>query len=208
MREAGRSRPMTCMAVLLAAILSTPVCSADRATEPRNSATYDCGTTALYTLLALEGRPTRLDQVKSRLPALDPRGYSLAQLRIAARACGLVVSGVRLPRNDRAPDRPALVFLEREGHGHFLVIRPVGHSGRLIQVMDSVGAPSVVDAAELHHSPEWTGLALIPARSDWSLRVSALVLAAAILSLFSLLIMSHRRGRATGEKQCPPVSDS
>ncbi len=90
----------------------------------------------------------------------------MADLRDAARAHGLVLTGVTLRRDGAAPDRPALVFMKREGHGHFLIIRPVGHSGRLVQIIDTIGDPSITDAAELYATPQWTGIALVPTRHN------------------------------------------
>lgn len=121
----------------------------------------------------------------------------MAELREAARACGLTLVGVRLPRSGHAPDRPALVFLEGEDHGHFLVVRPVGHSGKLIQVIDSIGDPVVMDAADLYASNQWTGLALVPVRPNWPLRIAVGLM---ILSGFSfVLLLAASRSRAARE---------
>lgn len=134
---------------------------------------YNCGFMALSTLSRLEGSPIEPDQLRSHLPAPKPAGYSMKELRDAARACGLGLSGVRLSTGDRSPNRPVLFFLKRRSHGHFVVVRPVGSSGKMVQVIDSAADPEVMDAAVLYASPEWTGLALVPVRPNWPLRIAS-----------------------------------
>ena len=58
--------------------------------------------------------------------------------------------------------------MKRTQHGHFLVIRPVGHTGKLVQIVDSLQSPEVIDKSVLLASPEWTGLALVPGRISWT----------------------------------------
>ena len=82
------------------------------------------------------------------------------------------MSGVLLKKREDAIDRPMLVFLRRKGHGHYVVVRPVGHTGKLVQVIDNFGPPEVVDKATLLASPVWTGIALL--RESRSNRTSLL----------------------------------
>lgn len=151
---------------LLIGMMAGPVTG----TEPDGAERFDCGALALHTLLSLEGRETSLQTIREHLPPPHPEGYSLAELKDAAKSCGLALVGVKLNRSDHAPDRSALVLTQLEEHGHFLVVRPVGHSGKLIQVIDPIGDPIVMDAADLYASRQWTGLALIPHRPNWPLR--------------------------------------
>jgi hypothetical protein len=176
---------------LIAAIWSRPGLGEEA--PDRTAALYDCGTQALYTLLQLEGRPTDLRRLESHLPVPTPRGYSMGQLRDAAGFCGLELIGVRLRGGARAPDRPALAFLKRGPHGHFVVIRPVGHTGKLVQVIDPSGPIDVTDAANLYASREWTGLALIPARPNWSVRATLLTILILGPALPLLAIRLYRR---------------
>jgi hypothetical protein len=131
-----------------------------------HAATYDCGTLALYTLLSLEGRPADLRALERALPPPNRQGFSLADLRRAAGVSGLSVRGVKL-RSDQPLERPALAFVKRGQHGHYLVIRPVGHTGKLVQTIDPSGEVDVIEAADLCSRPEWTGLALVPDRPNW-----------------------------------------
>lgn len=146
----------------------------------REETRLDCGVLALHTLLALEGRETTLGTIEAALPPSPVGGYSLAQLQDAARTCGLSLDGLQLARGKRAPDRPALLHLKRGPHGHFVVVRPVGHSGQLVQVLDVAEEPFVTDAAEISASPEWTGLALVPRRRAWVTQVGYLWFAACL----------------------------
>lgn len=124
--------------------------------------TYDCGTLSLYTLLRVRGEHVGLQQVASALPSPSPLGFSMKELQTAAGKFGCPLEGVRLPRTRQAPERPLIALVSRGDHGHYIVLRPVGHTKRLVQVIDSAVAPIVIDAESLYLSPEWTGLALVP----------------------------------------------
>jgi hypothetical protein len=89
--------------------------------------------------------------------------YTLGELRAAAERAGFPLDGIRL-RRDRAPQRASLVYLHNGRFGHFNVIRPVGHSGTLVQVLDGDKHARVVDFPTLYSRAEWTGLALVPSR--------------------------------------------
>ena len=86
----------------------------------------------------------------------------MRQLREAARGCGLNLEGILSVEKIQAPDRPFLAYLKRGQHGHFVVIRPVGRLGRMVQLFDNDREAEVFDLSELTSSPEWTGLALRP----------------------------------------------
>ncbi|MDE2509310.1 MAG: hypothetical protein KGM43_19080 [Planctomycetota bacterium] len=153
---------------------------------------YDCGTIALYNLHHLERGTADLDAIERALPQLRPGGYSMKELRDASRTLGLALTGVLLNKEERALDRPMLVFLKRSKHGHFLVIRPVGHTGKLIQVIDSIQQLDVIDKSTLLASSEWTGLALVPSRPNWMLRIAGGV--ATGLAVVGFIATRARRG--------------
>jgi len=161
----------TLLSALLLVASSSLGAARDQKASDAAAPLYDCGTLALYNLLYLEGRRTDLRRLESVLPSPEPRGYSMKELQSAARACGLNLGGAALGRDDRAIDRPMIVFVRQEGHGHFIVIRPVGHTGRLVQVIDRNRAPDVLDKSDLYSSDGWTGLALIPRRYTWTVPV-------------------------------------
>jgi hypothetical protein len=156
-----RRNPGGPVAWAVAAILAfAPCVQADDET-----ARHDCGATALAILLRFEGQGASLEQVEGMLPPASPRGHSLAELRDAARTLGLRLEGVRLrPGDVLALDRPIIVHLQRGDVGHYVAVRPVGHTGKLVQLLDNVRDPEVMDAALLLSAREWTGLALVPPR--------------------------------------------
>ena len=80
----------------------------------------------------------------------------------ASLALGLPLRGVSLDLTDTPLDRPALVHLKRGNEGHFVVIRPVGHSGKLVQVIDPIDGVEVLDTQVLLSSAFWTGHAFDP----------------------------------------------
>lgn len=163
-----RSRAFAWATIFAVLLLFVGRASADG--EPAEGPAFDCGTLALYTLIRLEGHPVDLKALEARLPAPRDRGYSMEDLRVAARSFDLNLSGVHVLASDYAPDRPILAFIRLRPHGHYFVIRPVGHTGRLVQVLDSNREPYVLDATGLYNSPEWTGIALIPDRPNWPAR--------------------------------------
>lgn len=155
---------------MVLAIVVTPSLSLADSPAKTVESSYGCGVLALYYLLRLEDRPVNLRHVDANLPIRGDHGHSLGDLRNAARRCGLELTGVYL-RKSNILDRPAMVFLKSGDHGHFVVVRPVGNKGKMVQILDSISEPEVLDASDLYNTPEWTGLALIPARPNWTLRV-------------------------------------
>ncbi len=186
--------------VALSDTADTPVAAAEPpiAIDPEP----DCGTIALFNLLRFIGQDATLDEVKSTLEAHPPGGFSLEELREGARRLGAELVGVRMDQVDGAPDRPILAYVDRDGHGHFLVVRPVGHTGKLLQVLDGVQPPEVMDASTLQAMPSWTGLSLAPVRSDWLSSANlALTLAAALLLVVWIIPRTCRRIRmSTGPR--------
>ena len=148
---------------------------------------YDCGVKALYFLLDLEGRRSSLPEVAGP-GAGDPAGRTPAELRELARRRGLDLEGVRLRGGSGSLDRPAIAFIRVDGHGHYIVLRPVGPSGRMIQVLDPNREPYLLDATELDAEPGWTGIALIPRRRDWNFGLvrSSLVVVCGICLLLAV----------------------
>jgi hypothetical protein len=145
-------------AVVFLTLLVGPVA----ADEDEPHASIDCGPSALYNLSRLVGQPLGLDEIRSHLPMSRSGNFSMEELSRSALACGLRLRGVLLAKGEeRAIDRPMLVFLNRGEHGHFLVVRPVGTSGKLVQVVDSANPPTVMDKSTLLAAKSWTGLALI-----------------------------------------------
>ncbi len=75
------------------------------------------------------------------------------------------------------------------------MIRPVGHTGLLIQMLDGDRTPMVLDVEQLFGSPLWTGFALIPRRTNPPM------LAAGGVSLVSIvafgIVSWYARGRAS-----------
>ncbi len=142
------------------------------AEEPKSSAEprVDCGVSALFLLLRLEGREADLAALVESLPPRPAAGYSLKELRNEARRRGVPLRGVQLKSGER-PEGPSIVFFGDGGHGHYVVARPVGHSGKLVQVLDPNFTPQVLDSEEFEARTLWTGLALVPDPPRWPGRI-------------------------------------
>ncbi len=157
---------------------------------------WDCGAKALYQMLRLEGRPVELSRLIELLGPSTSEGRSFLSLRRAAGECGLNLEAVALSKSQSSLNGPALAFIRGENEGHFLVVRPVGHTGRLVQILDGDNDPSVIDVESLRASPAWTGLILIPKRTNWPAVVSVVVFLASTLAL-ALRLIIHRSRRST-----------
>jgi ABC-type bacteriocin/lantibiotic exporter with double-glycine peptidase domain len=180
---------------LLSGVLSPLAAVADAAEDqPVAAVEVDCGLASLYLLLRLEGHPVALPSLASQLPPLPAEGHSLRDLRDVARGLGLRVTGMLLPTGQPAPRSTCLAFVNRGGHGHFLVLRPVGHTGKLVQVFDGLGGPVVLDWTNLRGSPEWTGLVLLTDQtSAWPRIASVLVLAGGLSVVLAVPRLRRRR---------------
>ena len=172
--------------------------------EPNTAETpYDCGPLALYTILRLEGRDADLDRIESLLPMPRAAGSTLKELQVASRVCGLSLFGARLDDGSLSLDRPAIVYLQRRPHGHFIVVRPLGRSGSRVQVFDPAGPPRVLDAADLADRSDWTGLALLPERST---RFIGAAIGTLVGAAFFLVALDHCRRHWLRRRTCDVVA--
>ncbi len=79
-----------------------------------------------------------------------------------------------------------LVYLKQGEHGHFIVVRPVGRMGKMVQVLDNDQDVLVTDLTDLTSAVEWAGLSLRPIHVDWPGRfgvVSAIIASCLCLAL-------------------------
>lgn len=137
----------------------------------------DCGVAALYALLKVEGRSVKLAEVHQSLAEGAEGLVTMKDLRDAAAGLGLILEGRKLTER---PSRATIAHVKL-GSGHFLVVRPVGTTGKLVQVLDGQRLPFVIDWENLARSELWSGVGLTPrpilARSHWLMAVSGAGLA-------------------------------
>jgi hypothetical protein len=154
------------VAVLTACITLSAIPLSAPAEEPRDDEQRinDCGVNCLYTLLRLSGRKVDLSALRATLPPPGASGYSMAELREAAGRFGLGLAGVRLAPRDMPLDRPVIVLRMADARGHYVVLKPVGQTGTMVQVLDFPKPPRIMDYSRILASEEWTGLALVPDR--------------------------------------------
>jgi Peptidase C39 family len=161
-----------------------------RTAESDQPMKVDCGVNALYLLLQLEGNAVTLQKIDALLPPRRPDGYSMAELSGAARSLGLNLDGIRFGKGDRALTRPAIAFLKRGKNGHFAVLRPVGTTGTMVQIIDPPSPPWIADYDRIFAAKPWTGRILV-ARNSWLLG-NAVPLMTALFG-FTLLVVALRR---------------
>ena len=160
----------------------------------RKAGPTDCGSLALYHLLRLEGRPIDLDRLTAALPSPGAEGLSFLDLRDAAGHLGMPLDAVVLTKQRSAIAAPVLAFIKVEHEGHFLVVRPIGHTGNLVQIIDGERTPIVVEAARLYSSTGWTGLALIPRRNNYFI-ITALAISLVCFIAIAFRVWARRRTR-------------
>ena len=115
-----------------------------------------------YILAHFLGRPCSLRSLeKVRQSGEDPT-LSVRELKDFANRYGIDLQTQIFRRNQRSLDRPAIAFLQLPGEGHFVVVRPIGSQGRMVQMIDSGHVPQVMDYEQLFSIPAWTGVILIP----------------------------------------------
>ncbi len=190
-RSLGPRRLMIAATIALA--VSDASGLANEKTEVASSQ-VDCGPAALHTLLSVEGRSVGFTKVAARLPHRRG-GHSMKELRDVAWSFGLNLEGRHIGKDIRAIDRPMLAFIKDDRLRHFLVIRPVGHTGSLVQVIDSNEPPQIMDKADLVASNQWTGVVLAPKRTSWAAVGGLSLLAVPGLVGLGRLIKRRDRGR-------------
>ena len=173
------------------------------------STKLDRGANALFVLLRLEGRPVTLERLVEALPARDPKGYSMAELAAAAHTCGLDLDGIRFDKSDQPLTRPAIVFLQDAKAGHFAVLRPVGNTGAMVQVIDPPYAPWIADYNRVIAAKPWTGRILTPRNNvrAWG----TVVAATAGVALILVAVPPRLRSRLAVFLQLPvqrPLADA
>jgi hypothetical protein len=119
------------------------------------------------------------------------RPLSMWELITMGKSLGIELVGVDL-QNGRGLDRPTICYLKQGQHGHFVVIRPVGRSGTLVQVLDPNLAPYVMERSELVKLPGWTGLALVPERLVGWWRVAGVAL---LVGGVGLMVVARLRSK-------------
>jgi len=168
-------------------------------TDDRETIRLDCGVNAIFVFLSLEGHPASIDQILSALPAPHPDGYSMAELAAAAQLRGVPLEGVRLAKGDPSPRRPVIAFLHDPRGGHFAVLRPVGTTRTMVQVIDPPSAPWIVDLDRVVASENWTGKVLTP-RNPWTWRTAPVGLAMVAASLLTFGAFQFLRGLRPSSK--------
>ncbi len=181
----GYRRAWLCLGVVLAITVN------DGAAEPNQVTKLDCGVNALFVLLQVEGHGVTLDRIESVLPPRHPDGYSMAELSAAAGSFGVHLDGIRFAKADKALTRSAIAFLKDGKGGHFAVLRPVGTTGTMVQVIDPPSAPWIADYDRVFSAKPWTGRILV-ARDAWIVRNAMLLLTAVAGFILLAAAFRHR----------------
>jgi ABC-type bacteriocin/lantibiotic exporter with double-glycine peptidase domain len=164
------------------------------AAERTATTTLDCGANALFVLLRLEGRPVTLAQLERALPPRRTEGYSMAELAASSAALGFRLDGVRFGKGDQVLTRPVIAFFKSAEGGHFAVLRPVGTTGTMVQVIDPPHVSRIVDYTQVLSAKSWTGR-ILTARDAWIVRNMIPLLMA--VAGWILLVLGLTRGLRT-----------
>jgi ABC-type bacteriocin/lantibiotic exporter with double-glycine peptidase domain len=112
-------------------------------------------------------RGVDLARLRASIPAPGALGLSMADLQEAARRQGLPLRGVKLSIHEFPLEHPAIVLMKEGDRGHYVVVQPTGTTGTVALLLDFPHPPRSVDYTDLLARPDWTGLALVPKRSNW-----------------------------------------
>jgi hypothetical protein len=154
-----------------------------------------CGAKALALFLEVEHRRVPASFFEQSW-ASSTSGASMYQLQRVAAANGVKLVGVHLAPRGGGIDRTTIVYLRYGPHGHYAVVRPVGQSGKLLQVLDPSGSPRIIDRERLFAAPEWTGLALVLVRPNWPARIAWAIGGGTFASGLTALALAGIRRRA------------
>lgn len=124
-----------------------------------------CGFASLYVLQHWMGGALNLEQLR----AADHGPISMLELITVAGQSGIVLHGVKLSAGDFPLREPHILHFSRGPVGHFMVARPVGQTGRLIQLFDPPSNYLFVYQDDLLNDPTFSGYALRPV--TWRRRV-------------------------------------
>lgn len=172
---------------------------------PGQSSHYDyqppvCGLNSLYMLMQIYRRPTSLEVLERSLPARHTLGYSMAELRAAAVASGLHLEGETFTQANVPLDRLAIAHLRthKPGGGHFVVLRPIGQHGLMVQVLERPFAPRAVDYADLLRANDGSLDLLIPRSlaERYGTSVGRLAALVGVVALLFLMVGGPRWVRA------------
>jgi ABC-type bacteriocin/lantibiotic exporter with double-glycine peptidase domain len=183
---ASQEQVMTVL-ILIALINSNGTNPNNRSELPRDNSTggLECGLDALILYSRLIGYPQDRALVRSSLgPVVPGRGYSMLQLQEAGRGLGIPLRGVRLNPEASNLQTPIIILCRLGEHFHYRVLRPIGHSGRVVQILDpSYETPFVLDYETVRRSAEWTGYALIPSShsASWVITIITITIISLIL---------------------------
>lgn len=178
-------------------LVALAVGSPCRAAEEK--ARLECGIYSLYVLLRLEGLGADYGSLRAALPVTNPAGHSMAELRDAAATFGLGLDGRQLARGVGAVDRPMIAYLGGGSKGHFVVIRPVGTTGSMVQVIDPPRSPWIGDLDQIATHKRWTGRVLVPSAVPTGRLATIGALALSSLAVFGLVarrVVVARQGGA------------
>ncbi len=164
----------------------------------------DCGAACLYALLLSQDQSVDLETIQRDLSPYGHGNYSMDELRYVAGRHGVELIGTKYGRGDLPLDQPAIAFMRGSANGHFVLLRPVGTTGTMVQVLDPPRAPQIVDYDRLFQSASWTGQILTP-RSAFSsiLGWLKLGLVAVVAAVAGRVLVRRIRRRAMGDGPVP-----
>lgn len=122
-----------------------------------------CGPGSLYVYLRFLGKNVTLAEVHAALPPPSSEGHSIAEIQQGAAKLGVTL---RCYQKYHVRE-PAIAFLRFSHSGHFVVLRPIGDSGTLIQMVDPIGEAFTTNWSTVTKYEGWTGVALVRYNPTW-----------------------------------------
>jgi hypothetical protein len=159
-----------------------------------------CAVEALYLYLQTVSREVPLRKLASEFSPPNRGGHSMYEIARVARRHGVGLTGIALKGRSRTLREPMIAYLKRSDHSHFVVLRPIGTSGELVQVLDPSGGIRSVDYDAFQKIAGWTGMVLVRTKPSLFLRATPWLISSVVGVLVArgVVAMVRRRGLARG----------
>ena len=187
----------------IAAIVLLVLCTSAHGAAPEATTRLDCGAARLYLLHRLQGHRGHPRSTRDSIATLAFRwlldGRALRSLQRAGPPTRGSTSCRRRQGSGCSRHR---VPSERRKGGHYVVLRPVGTTGTMVQVIEPPHAPWITDYRRLFAARPWTGRILLP-REPWLVRHAVSLLTA--LACVTLLALGLPRRNRSPESRIRPA---
>jgi len=162
-----------------------------------------CGAMCILVLARLQESTVDLPAIQAELGPPSFAGHSIKQMASALEALGMPCSAVSVLPSDWPIQGMGIFHTQNGERGHYVVVRPVGHSGQLAQVLDPTGSVLVEDYEALAQAPGWTGSCLLIHSPRTKHGLTAVTTVATACGFLAIRRLARRYVRSKCERLLP-----